>query len=104
MPEFGSPTSGLTNNRQLTDEDIIRAIGFAAAGEYEAAQTYMQLFETIDNKLAVKVLQCVADEERVHKGESPRFLYEHASDEEKPYAKGAKEVKDGNQENEVQDY
>ena len=94
MPEFGLPTSGLTNNRQLTDEDLISAIGFAATGEYEATQSYMQLFETIDNKLAVKVLQCVADEERIHKGELPRFLYDYASDEEKPYTKGAKEVED----------
>lgn len=74
MSEFGSPLSGLANNRQLTDEDLIKAFRFAAAGEYEATQKYLQLFETIDNKLAAKVLQCVADEERVHKLESQSFL------------------------------
>ena len=94
MPVFGSPFSGLANNRKLTDEELIRAIRFAAAGEYEAAQTYMQLAESIDNKLAAKVLKSVADEERVHMGEFLRLLYELAPDEEKLYAKGAKEVED----------
>ena len=94
MPVFGSPFSGLANNRKLTDEELIRAIRFAAAGEYEAAQTYMQLAESTDNKLAAKVLKSVADEERVHMGEFLRLLYELAPDEEELYAKGAKEVED----------
>jgi rubrerythrin len=94
MPIFGSPFSGLANNRKLTDEELVRAIRFAVAGEYEAAQAYMQLAESIDNKLAVKVLKSVADEERVHMGEFLRLLYELAPDEEKFYAQGAKEVED----------
>jgi rubrerythrin len=94
MPIFGSPFSGLANNRKLTDEELVRAIRFAVAGEYEAAQVYMQLAESIDNKLAVKVLKSVADEERVHMGEFLRLLYELAPDEEKFYAQGAKEVED----------
>ena len=94
MPVFGSPFSRLANNRKLTDEELIRAIRFAAAGEYEATQTYMQLAESIDNKLAANVLKSVADEERVHMGEFLRLLYELAPDEEKLYAKGAKEVED----------
>ena len=94
MPVFGSPFSGLANNRKLTDEELIRAIRFAAAGEYEAAQTYMQLAESTDNQLAKNVLKSVVDEERIHMGEFLRLLYELAPDEEKLYAKGAKEVED----------
>ena len=94
MPIFGSPFSGLANNRKLTDEELVRAIRFAVAGEYEAAQVFMQLAESIDNKLAVKVLKSVADEERVHMGEFLRLLYELAPNEEKFYAQGAKEVED----------
>ena len=59
VPVFRSPFSGLANNRKLTDEELIRAIRFAAAGEYKVAQTYMQLAESIDNKLAAKVLKSV---------------------------------------------
>jgi rubrerythrin len=92
MPVFGSPFSGLANNRKLTDEELIRAIRFAVAAEFEATQLYMQIAESIDNKLAVKVLKEIANEERVHIGEFLRLLRELAPDEEKFYAMGAKEV------------
>jgi rubrerythrin len=94
MPGFGSSFSGLANDRKLTDEELIRAIRFAIAAEYEATQLYMQLAESINNKLAVKVLKEIADEELVHAGEFLRLLRELAPDEEKHYAKGAKEVEE----------
>ena len=92
MPVFGSPFSGLANDRKLGDEELIRAIRFMVAAEYEAVQLYMQLAESTDNKLAVEVLKDIADEERVHAGEFLRLLRELAPDEEKFYAEGAKEV------------
>jgi rubrerythrin len=92
MPEFGSAFSGLANDRKLTDEELIRAIRFMVAGEYEAIQLYMQLAESTDNKLAMEVLKDIADEERVHVGEFLRLLSELAPDEKKFYAQGAKEV------------
>lgn len=93
MPEFGTPFSGLANNRMLTDKELIRAIRFMVAAEYEATQLYMQLAESTNNKLAVEVLKDIADEERVHAGEFLQLLYELAPDEEPFYAEGAKEVK-----------
>jgi len=92
MPVFGSPFSGLASDRKLTNEELIRAIRFMVAAEYEATQMYMQLAESSDNKLAVKVLKSIADEERVHVGEFLRLLHELAPDEEKYYTEGAKEV------------
>jgi rubrerythrin len=92
MPVFGSPFSGLTNARKLTDEELVRSIRFMVAAEYEATQMYMQLAESTDNKLAVKVLKDIADEERVHAEEFLRLLRELAPDEERFYRKGAKEV------------
>jgi rubrerythrin len=94
MPEFGSPFLGLANDRKLTDQELIRAVRFMIAAEYEAIQLYMQLAESTDNKLAVEVLQDIADEERVHAGEFLRLLRELAPDEEKFYAEGAKEVEE----------
>jgi rubrerythrin len=94
MPEFGSPFSGLTNGRKLTDEELIRSIRFMVAAEYEAIQMYMQLAESTDNKLAVEVLKDIADEERVHVGEFLRLLRELSPDEEKFYAMGAAEVEE----------
>ena len=92
MPVFGSPFSGSASDRKLTDEELIRAIRFMVAAEYEATQLYMQLAESTDNKLAAEVLKDIADEERVHAGEFLRLLHELAPDEEKFYAEGAKEV------------
>jgi rubrerythrin len=92
MPGFGSPFSGLLNDRKLTDEELVRAIRFMVASEYEATQMYTQLAESTDNKLAAEVLKDIADEERVHAGEFLRLLHELAPDEERFYAKGAKEV------------
>ena len=62
MPAFGSPFSGLANDRKLTDEELVRAIRFLVAAEYEATQLYTQLAESTDNKLAVQVLKEIADE------------------------------------------
>jgi rubrerythrin len=92
MPVFGSPFSGLVNSRKLTHEELIRAIRFAVASEIEATQVYMQLAESTDDPLSMKVLKDVANEERVHIGEFLRLLRELAPDEEKFYASGAKEV------------
>jgi rubrerythrin len=94
MPAFGTPFSGLSNDRKLTDEELVRAIRFMVAGEYEAIQLYMQLAESTDNKLAVEVLKDIADEERVHAGEFLRLLRDLAPDEEAFYDEGAKEVEE----------
>jgi len=94
MPEFGNPFSGLKKDRKLTSEELIRAIRFMIAAEYEAIQLYMQLAESTDNKLAQDVLKDIADEERVHAGEFLRLLKELAPEEEKFYTEGAKEVEE----------
>jgi hypothetical protein len=94
MPQFGSPFSELANGRTLTDEELVRAIRFMVAAEYEATQMYTQLAESTGNKLAVAVLKDIADEELVHAGEFLKLLYALAPGEEALYAKGAKEVAD----------
>jgi rubrerythrin len=92
MPDFGSPFSGLASGKKLTESELIRAIRFMVAAEYEATQLYTQLAESTDNPLAVKVLKEIADEELVHAGEFLRLLHELAPDEARLYAKGAREV------------
>lgn len=94
MPEFGAPFAGLANGKKLTDAELVRAIRFMIAAEYEAIQLYMQLAESTDNALAIDVLKDIADEERVHAGEFLRLLYELAPDEATFYAEGAEEVEE----------
>jgi rubrerythrin len=94
MPDFGNSFSGLAQDRKLTKAELIRAIRFMVAAEYEAIQLYMQLAESTDNNLAIEVLKDIADEERVHAGEFLRLLKELAPDEEKFYSEGAQEVEE----------
>ncbi|HNV23393.1 MAG TPA: ferritin family protein [Candidatus Omnitrophota bacterium] len=94
MPEFANPFSGLAKDKRITKEELIRAIRFMIAAEYEAVQMYMQLAESTDHKLAKDVLKDIADEERVHAGEFLRLLKELAPDEEKFYKKGEEEVEE----------
>ncbi len=94
MPDFGNSFSGLTSDRKLTHEELIRAIRFLIAAEYEAIQLYMQLAEATDHELAIAVLKEIADEERVHAGEFLRLLKELAPDEEDFYKEGFEEVEE----------
>jgi len=94
MAEFGTPFAGLAHDRKLSPAELIRAIRFMIAAEYEAIQLYMQVAESTDSKLAIAILRDVADEERVHAGEFLQLLKELAPDEEMLYAEGAKEVEE----------
>jgi rubrerythrin len=94
MPEFGNPFAGMTAARKLTPEELVRAIRYTVAAEYEAVQLYMQLAESTDNKVARAVLKDVADEEIIHAGEFLRLLKELAPDEQGFYAEGAEEVEE----------
>ncbi|MDI6901988.1 MAG: ferritin family protein [Anaerosomatales bacterium] len=94
MPEFGAAFSGLAASRMLTHEELVRAIRFMVAAEYEAIQLYMQLAESTDHELAREVLVDIADEERVHAGEFLRLLHELAPDEQRFYDEGREEVEE----------
>ncbi len=94
MPEFGTPFSGLAKDKKLTQPELIRAIRFMVAAEYEAIQLYTQLAESTDDTLAQEVLADIADEERVHAGEFLWLLKHLAPDEQRFYDEGAEEVQE----------
>lgn len=94
MPEFCNPFSVLKNDRTLTNKELVRAIRFMIAAEYEAIQLYQQTAESTDNELAKRVLLDVADEEKEHAGEFLRLLKELDPDEEKFYEEGGEEVEE----------
>lgn len=94
MPEFADPFSGLKSDRKVSKQELIRAIRYSIAAEYEAIQLYMQLAESTDDALAREVLVDVADEERVHAGEFLRLLEHLAPEEKEFYAEGAEEVEE----------
>jgi rubrerythrin len=94
MPDFGNPFAGLKNGRKLTHDELVRAIRFMISAEFEAIQLYQQLAESIDNKLAIEILEDIANEEKVHAGEFLKLLYELDPKESIYYKEGATEVKE----------
>ena len=94
MPEFGNSFSGMKADRKLTQEELIRAVRFMVAAEYEAIQLYTQLAESIEDELAQAVLIDIANEERVHAGEFLKLLDIIEPEEKKFYEEGEEEVEE----------
>jgi len=94
MPEFANPFAGNASDRKVTKQELVRAIRYSIAAEYEAIQLYMQLAESTDDERAKIVLVEIANEEREHAGEFLRLLRELDPDEEKFYQHGYEEVEE----------
>lgn len=94
MPEFSNSCNVQHCDRKLTKEELIRAIRFNIAAEYEAIQLYQQVIESTDNDLVKMVLTDISNEEREHAGELLKVLIEIEPDESKYYAEGAHEVEE----------
>jgi rubrerythrin len=92
MPEFVNPFSGKVPDRKLTIRELVRAIRLDVAAEEEATHLYTAQADVTDNPLAKKVLEDIADEERVHVGEFQRLIQLLTGDEDKWLADGAGEV------------
>jgi rubrerythrin len=92
VPEFVNPFSGQVPDRNLTDQELIRAIRLNIAAEHEAIHLYMAHAEATDHPLAKRVLIDVANEEREHVGEFTRLLEILTGDETEWVGHGRKEV------------
>jgi len=94
MPEFAMPFGGNKCDRKLSKEELIRAIRFSIASEFEAIQLYEQLKESIDCKDSIKLLEEIADDEKVHAGNFLYLLKKLSPDDEARYMEGDKEAAD----------
>ncbi len=94
MPEFVNPVPGMTPGRKLTARELTRAIRMALSAEEEAVHQYQTIADATDDPLAKTMLNEIADEERVHKGEFQRLLNILLPDEANFLAQGAAEVND----------
>lgn len=94
MPEFSNAFSGRAAKRTLSHNELVRAIRFMIAAEYEAVQLYEQLAESTDDARACKVLRDIAREELVHVGEFRRLLSVLAPYDEPAYKEGMKETEE----------
>jgi len=78
----------------FTDRELTRAIRDAIVGEENAIKQYETIVDASTNEDAKKVIQKIADEERVHVGELQKLLIDLLSDEQELLDDGAKEVED----------
>lgn len=92
MPEFATPFSCKKSDRKLTKEELIRAVRFSIASEFEAIQLYEELEESIDNEDAKRLLNEIAGDEKVHVGNFLHLLQILAPDEEDSYKEGWEEA------------
>ncbi len=92
MPEFIDPFKVMTPERKMSNRELARALRVSLAAELEAIHLYEAYADATTNELARKVLQDVADEERVHAGEFQRVINILLKDEEAFLAEGAEEV------------
>lgn len=92
MPEFATPHSVKASDKPLTNNEMIRAIRFAIASEYEAIQIYEEIIEAIDNKKAITMLEEVISDEKIHVGNFMQLLKILNPKEESFYREGYKEA------------
>jgi rubrerythrin len=79
---------------KFTDRELTRAIRDAIIAEQGAIKQYETVVDATDNEEVKKVLQSIADEEKVHTGELQKILSNLLPDEEEKLDEGAKEVED----------
>lgn len=92
MPDFTDPFRQIVPGRKLTLRELTRAIRLTLAAEEDATSLYEAIADATDNELVKKVMQDVADEERVHVGEFQRLLGILLPDEDELLAEGVEEV------------
>lgn len=92
--EFISPFPGVVPAKKLSDQELKSSIRMSIATEHEAVHLYETLANSTDNAEAKKILQSVADEEKIHIGEFQRLLEKLAPDELELVDKGKKEASD----------
>lgn len=94
MPDFANPFPGLAPDRKMTLRELTRALRLNIAAELEAIHMYEAHADATDHPLAKKVLQDVANEERVHVGEFQKLISILLDDEEQWLENGYGEVEE----------
>jgi rubrerythrin len=94
MAQFINPFPGKTADEPLDDRELARAIRQSIAAEHEAVHLYEAIADSTNNAQIKKVMQDVADEEKVHVGEFQALLETLQGDEKEFVNDGRKEVEE----------
>lgn len=74
MPRFDNINTVYTPERKMNEAELLRAVKFGIASEYEAAQIYQLMMESTDNSEVQAILQSIADDEMHHAGKLAKLL------------------------------
>jgi rubrerythrin len=91
LPDFATARETISFDKKLSKKELIRAIRFSIAAEYEAVQIYEQIVEAIDDPKVKAVITDIVNEERVHAGQFLNILFDLDPSESKYYDEGAQE-------------
>lgn len=92
--DFSTIAPTLTPEKKLDPREITRVIRQSIAAELDAIHLYEIIVDSTDDSKVKKVLQDIADEEKVHVGELEELLKKYDKDVIKFNDEGAKEVKE----------
>lgn len=68
MPSFGDINTVYNPTRKLNKAEVLRALQFGIASEYETIQIYQQIIDSTDNDAVKTVLTDLANDEMHHAG------------------------------------
>lgn len=92
MPEFTDIENVYTPSKKLSDVEILRAVKFGIASEFEAIQLYQQIMESTDNQDVIKVLTDITNDEKHHAGALYKLLEVLSPEDEAQYLHGEQEA------------
>jgi len=94
MPEFSTPFAGNNLGRNYDRDELIRAVRFSIAAEYEAVQFYEQVMRSTDDKDVLAIFKDIAEEEIMHAGQFLSLLERISPGDKKKYEEGFRENKE----------
>lgn len=84
----------LTPDNTLDERELARVIRLAISAEHDAVHLYELIADASDDEGVKKVMQSIADEEKVHTGELQGLLKKFDKDSQKFLEEGSNEVED----------
>lgn len=84
----------LTPDKTIDERELARVIRLAISAEHDAVHLYELIADATDDEATKKVLQSIADEEKIHTGELQSLLKKFDKDNPKFLEEGSKEVED----------
>lgn len=92
MPSFGDINTVYNPTKKLNKEEVLRALQFSIASEYETIQIYQQIMASTNNRAVKTVLSDLTHDEMHHAGALLKLIHLLDPDVAAQYEIGANKV------------